>query len=135
MKKIAVWSWLSTAFMGWGMTAFAGTYSGGSGTAADPYQIGTVADWTELMAATNDLGKQFRLTADIDFGGTNLVPVGKDYNYPFTGTFDGNGRILRNVSINQSNLQFVGVFGCSMNAVIRNLGLKDVSVVGKNYIG
>jgi len=32
--------------------SLAGTYSGGSGTAEDPYKISTVADWQELIATS-----------------------------------------------------------------------------------
>jgi hypothetical protein len=44
------------------------TYSGGSGTAADPYRIGCVADWQFLTTRPEDWSKQFIVTADLDFG-------------------------------------------------------------------
>jgi len=56
--------------------ALAATYSGGSGTEGDPYQISTAADWTELRETYADWGKYFILTADINFGGVFLTPVG-----------------------------------------------------------
>ena len=47
-------------------------YSGGSGTADDPYLISTTADWNALADAVNDgvagnhfEGKYFKMTADI----------------------------------------------------------------------
>ena len=41
-------------------------YSGGSGTTNDPYQIANVADWQQLMTASDDWNKHFVMTADID---------------------------------------------------------------------
>jgi hypothetical protein len=41
-------------------------YSGGSGTAQDPYQIATAADLIALGETPGDYDKHFLLTADID---------------------------------------------------------------------
>ena len=41
-------------------------YSGGSGTAQDPYQIATAADLISLGETPADYDKHFLLTADID---------------------------------------------------------------------
>jgi len=41
-------------------------YSGGSGTADDPYQIATAADLIALGETPDDYDKHFILTADID---------------------------------------------------------------------
>lgn len=135
MMRIERTSWVRAAAMNWAMTTHAGTYSGGSGTAADPYQIGTVADWTEFMVTTNDLGKHFRLTADLDFDGADLTPVGTDDEHPFTGTFDGYGHVLRNAEINLPGNQFVGIFGVIRDSEIRNLGVENISVIGSDYVG
>ena len=44
----------------------AAKYSGGSGTAQDPYQIATAADLIALGETPADYDKHFILTADID---------------------------------------------------------------------
>jgi hypothetical protein len=41
-------------------------YSGGSGTADDPYQIATAADLIALGETPDDYDEHFILTADID---------------------------------------------------------------------
>ena len=41
---------------------------------------------------------------------------------PFTGIFDGNGHVIRNLYI-RSNRRYVGLFGYSGSPVLRNLGL------------
>ena len=62
-------------------------YSGGSGTAAEPYEIGTVADWQELMETAGDWDRHFVLIADLDMGGVAMSPVGNEPDN-FTGVFD-----------------------------------------------
>ena len=49
--------------------AFGGSYSGGSGTAGDPYLIGTAEDLVALGGDPNDYNKHFIMTGDIDFWG------------------------------------------------------------------
>jgi hypothetical protein len=124
--------------------SYAGTYSGGSGTAADPYKISTVADWQELIATTSDYDKQFVLLNDIDFAGADLSPVGMDTNpdsewfegSPFSGMVDGQGHILRNAVIVRPDWDYVGLFGClSFGAQIRNLGVEGIAVTGRDFVG
>ena len=137
MKRIERMSWVIAAAMSWAMITHAGTYSGGSGTVADPYQIGTVADWTELRTTPADWnwGKQFILTADLDFEGATLTPVGTDASdYRFLGTFDGCRHVLRNAAVSKTGGVFVGVFGFVYGS-IRNLGVENISVTGSYYVG
>jgi hypothetical protein len=61
------------AFFTFAAIVCAGTYSGGSGTAEDPYKISTVADWKYLTYTSADWGKNFILLNDIDFQGNKLV--------------------------------------------------------------
>jgi hypothetical protein len=117
------------AFFTFAAIACAGTYSGGSGTADDPYKISTVADWQELIATSTDWDKYFILVNDIDFGGILLGPVGKNDATGFTGLFDGNNRILRDVHT-QSYDEYIGLFGYLKGGCIQNLDLDDVSSKG-----
>ena len=120
----------------------AGTYSGGTGTAGDPYRIGTAADWVELTAATGDWGKQFILTADIDLTGVNISPVSPDTNAttsdfqgtPFSGVLDGKGHAIRNAQILKPTDDFVGLFGCSSGR-IGNLEISQIQITGRQYVG
>jgi hypothetical protein len=118
-------------------------YSGGSGTSDDPYQIANAADWQELMAASSDLDKSFLLTADIDLTGITVTQIAPDtssacyYQGPaFTGVFDGNNHIVRNVTINLPSSDYVGLFsyvGPAGN--IKNLALENLQISGNNYVG
>ena len=66
----------------------------GSGTQADPYLISSLADLQSFRdsvdAGTPTANKYWKLTADIDMGGSSNPwnPIGSNSN-PFSGTFDG----------------------------------------------
>lgn len=132
-------------------TANALGYTGGSGTAADPYQIATVEDLILLGDSPEDYNKNFILTDDIDLD-PNL-PGGKIFvkaviapdtddvekwfqGIPFTGVFDGAGHVISNFSIDDNGVgnDYLGLFGLisSTNAEIKNLGLENVNVIGSD---
>lgn len=78
-----------------GARADEGTLSG-SGTAADPYLIGSDADWETFVSYINDKGgnyrfKNYKLTADIHV--TSMAGKNDDDN-AFKGIFDGNGHTM-----------------------------------------
>ncbi len=86
---------LLVMFASIGARADEGTLSG-SGTAADPYLIGSDADWETFVSYINDKGGQYRysyykLTADIKV--TSMVGKNDDTN-AFKGIFDGNGHTM-----------------------------------------
>jgi hypothetical protein len=115
-------------------------YSGGSGTSSDPYQIGTVADWNDLMNTQSDWNANFIATADINMQGVPLIPVGNDINGTyiyFRGIFDGNGHVIRNAAITGGYLSTgIGLFGrIDSNSQIRNLGAEDVNMSGAARVG
>jgi hypothetical protein len=128
-------------------TTNAGTYSGGSGTEADPYQISSVTDWQELMVAFYpDWGKSFILTTDLDLSGISITPIAPTFytssngspfqGIPFSGVFDGNGHVLHNVVINFPNNDYVGLFGyIGSTGQIRDLGVKDANITGSFFVG
>jgi len=110
-------------------------YSGGTGEPNSPFEIGTVADWEDLMEAEADWGKHFILTTDLDVNDVSLSPVGNDANN-FTGVFDGNGHIIRNVDMNTPDSNSVGLFGClGWSGRIANIGIEDAVIAGKDNVG
>ena len=114
-------------------------YSGGSGTATDPYLIATPADLDSLGATSGDWWKCFKLVADInmaEFTGTQYKIIGNDTT-KFTGTFDGNDHTIRNLAYTTTiPVNYVGIFGKALNATIKNLGIEDVNFsVLSNYSG
>jgi len=102
--------------------ASAGIYSGGSGTAADPYRIGTVDDWRELIPASDDRDKHFILIADFDLGGISDPMITS-----FSGVLDGQGHVLRNAILTPPSPYFAGLFQMIVSpGQIRNLGIENI---------
>jgi len=114
------------------LSAIAQTYSGGSGTEADPYLISSKADMQALTTAYNTSGKYFLLTQDITEAVTTII--GTNSTYPFRGTFDGGGyKVNANISIiTTAQVQHVGIFGYTSGAVIKNLGVTGSVTISNN---
>ena len=101
----------------------------GSGTETDPYQIST-ADQLKLFrdivngagGQTQNRGAYAVLTADIDLNNEPWTPIGPDRDSAYTGTFDGQGHTVRNLSVTV-NVQpgRAGLFGCVKDGTIRKL--------------
>ncbi len=127
---------LSIAFMiVLAQAAYGGGYSGGAGTPTAPYQIGGIADWMTLCGTPEDWNKCFRLIADINLSGVSITPVGTNL-VPFTGVFNGDGHLLRNVLISLPEGNNVGLFGfLNPGAELQGLGVETVSITGRECAG
>jgi hypothetical protein len=124
-------------------------YSGGSGTAKDPYRIASKKDLLGLAAETKDYDAHFVLTADIDLSGQTFTQaviapatkVGPNQVFlaiPFAGTFDGKGHKVTGLTIEGSLAHriYLALFGCvAPGGRVKDLCLEDVAVTdGERYI-
>jgi len=67
--------------------------------------------------------------------GEGFVPISTG-GYSFTGTFDGLGHTINNLTINRPSSDNQGLFGQTGNgSVVRNVGLSNVNVTGSNNVG
>lgn len=125
-------------------------YSGGSGEPNNPYQISTADDLLTLTADTNDYGKSFVLTADIDldpnlpgrhvFTTAVIAPDGGNSNedfdgIAFTGLFDGAGHKIINLTVDANGVgnEYLGFFGfLAAGGKAKNLSLENVSIASGN---
>jgi hypothetical protein len=115
----------------------------GSGTTADPFLIADYADLKVVGTTTTyTLSAVYRLTADIDASASTtehndsgFVPIGESYAHSFTGTFHGAGHVIKNLYINHSDTDQVGLFGCAWTASIDSLGLTDEIIAGRQFVG
>ena len=118
--------------------ALAATYGGGSGTESDPYQIWTPEQMNTIGANPSDWGKHFKLMTDIDmsiYTGTQYRIIGS-LTKKFTGTFEGNGHIISNLTYTQTAQDHnVGLFGYVSDTTIQNLGLENVNITGQSSVG
>ncbi|NLK42386.1 MAG: hypothetical protein GX298_10085 [Planctomycetes bacterium] len=114
---------------------WAGAYSGGTGTQADPYRLSTADDWLELTNAPQDWDKAFVLTNDIDLSGTTPQTVGNN-TIRFNGIFDGQFHTLNNLTIFMPEQKFVGTFGyIGARGQIQRLGVGGADVQGFEAVG
>ena len=101
----------------------------GSGTESDPYQISTADQLKLFRDIVNGAGGQTPnrgacavLTADIDLNNEAWTPIGPDTGSAYTGTFDGRGHTVKNLSVTVNGQPGrAGLFGCVKDGTIRKL--------------
>lgn len=114
----------------------------GEGTAASPYLIKTATDINALSQAVSNgeayTGKFFRLENDIDMSGQagSYVPVGS-VDAPFNASFNGNGKTIKNLSVDQKGAYYSGLFGyIDSDAKVYDLKMVDGNIGGSGtYTG
>ena len=112
----------------------------GAGTAEDPYQVASVQD-LQLVAEKVNAGDaayaaaHYKLTANIDLSNVAWTPIGTK-DSAFKGTFDGDGKIISNLTINDVQLENAGLFGYMLTpAKLKNVTVSNASVTGKAHVG
>lgn len=127
-----------TLFCACAGTAWAQLPWDGSGTQANPYLIKTTDDLVRLATKSqtnNYSGMYFRLENDLDMNGVAIDPIGKSGSR-FAGKFDGNGHVIRNLTINKPDDIDVGLFsGIVSDCSIKNLIIDGASITGKSDVG
>ncbi|MBI1416747.1 MAG: filamentous hemagglutinin N-terminal domain-containing protein, partial [Limimaricola sp.] len=112
--------------------AIFGTQKGSAGTAVQATVLTTATALQDV--ATGDLAGSYVLGNNIDLSGiANFTPIGST-STNFTGIFDGLGHTVSNLTITGSS-SFVGLFGVTSNATLRNVGLVGGSVSGNGFVG
>ena len=119
---------LLTILLAFSMKGFA-QFSGGAGTAEDPYIISTKEDLSLFATYVNTnaeygkyINKCYKLANNIDISGINWDPI--EY---FSGVFDGDNKVIKGLTID-ANLQYSGLFGRISDATIKNLGVTEIDM-------
>ena len=99
---------------------------------AQGYTVIKTAD--ELQAMENNVSGKYILMNDIDLAGYSWTAVGTSSDL-FSGEFNGNGYVIKNLTVNQSGLDYQGLFGRVSRAKISNVGLENVEVKGNTGTG
>ena len=122
---------------------------GGDGSTEDlPSSAIAISSVDELVMICNEYPADgyYYLTGDIDLSyalgeygdyyndGKGWEPIGNG-NTPFKGTFDGRGYTIKGLSINRPSQDYIGLFGYTSGATIKNCKLDIVKIVGYSYIG
>ena len=123
-------------------------FNGGSGTPEDPYEI---ASWEQLskLNEAEYRDKHFKLVTNMtensygysDYAAVNdntgwdgWTPIGDTEN-PFTGSFNGNGYKIKDLTIENHNKEYQGLFGCVENATLSNCVVENAGIIGKSVVG
>ncbi|CAI6034664.1 S-layer homology domain-containing protein [Cohnella sp. JJ-181] len=105
-----------------------------------------VTTWTPINSAAelnqirSDLAGHYKLMQDIDLAGFDAGdgkgwrPIGGNGN-EFKGSFDGNGFVIRNLTIDRPNENNVGLFGSAYQATIANVHVTNAIVEGYSSVG
>ena len=102
------------------------------------YQIGNAQDleaFANVVASGNNTANAV-LTADIDMAGVSHQPIGTTSSI-YKGTFDGQEHFIRNMTIELTDVDYVGLFGVVGNgAYIKNV-IIDMSctISGHAFVG
>ncbi len=121
----------------------ADSFSGGTGTQEDPYQVST---FSELNLVRYCLDSHFIQKSDIDLSifseGSGWEPIGVYYGLGYSeneylrGSYNGDGYEISNLTIKSDGENYIGLFAfVSDSGSISNLSLTNVNVVGNNSVG
>lgn len=119
----------------------ASSFSGGSGTADDPWKISNGSELAYLASLVNSNGsatynQYYILTADIDLGGQEWIGIGNKHDpaKAFKGKFDGNGKVITGFEIKEERDYTPGLFGLlDGGAVVKNLTVHGRIRAGSKY--
>lgn len=110
----------------------------GDGSEEDPYQIETIENLLWMSENPQHWDKFFIQTSDIDAAitkhindGAGFKPVGND-SIHFTGSYDGQFHVIDNLFISLPDTDYVGLFGFIQYGIVKNLGLENVDIEGKD---
>ena len=110
-------------------------FSGGAGTAEEPFEISTAKDldslsyYSNLSDATLFTSACYKQTADIDMKGITFNPVAQ--NSSFKGVYDGNGKSVSNLKIASTVSKPAGFIAKGEGAVLKDLSFINVDIDSK----
>ncbi|MEX0594937.1 MAG: hypothetical protein WD512_00420, partial [Candidatus Paceibacterota bacterium] len=126
-------------------------FAGGSGTEEDPYLIESKFDLKYLSENSGLWSKDFKQISDIYFStedfsangefyydGKGFLPIANLYAEAFSGTYNGNGKIIDSLYINRNSSgdnSDGGLFGFIKYSDIKNLSLTNVNIKGRSSVG
>ena len=117
-------------------------YFRGEGTESEPYEISTAAQlrgWANDYVnkvnnpTYNSSGICYKLTSNINLNNAAWTPIG-NISSTFKGNFDGNGKIVSGLYINDDYLLGAGLFGVIDGGTVQNLGVMG-TVSGNKEVG
>ena len=109
----------------------------GSTPINDTYVISTAQELLDFATLVNGGSASIEgiLAADIDMSDKTWIPIGT-FSNPFKGIFDGNGYTVSNLTMaNNNTYDQAGLIGYALNATIKNVIVKDVTLYANKQMG
>ncbi len=140
MKRLLT---LAATFLCCMATTFAQFSGSGSGTENDPYLILNPIHLNQLRNFLNTEGVYFKMMANVDLSeyledespSQGWQPVGSSSSSAFKGILDGNGKTISGLWVNRSSNDYVGLFGYTSKATVKNLTIVANTIAGKENVG
>lgn len=118
----------------------------GQGTPETPYRISSLQNLLWIASDPERWGYDYIQTRDIDASATQFWNSGAGWNpigyfnsetdtEPFTGSYNGNGFVIDGLYINRPQQDNVGLFGYTDGSLIKNLGITNANITGKDNVG
>lgn len=124
--------------------AGAQSFDAGNGSQADPYLVKNAGNFKyiaqQVASGVTFEGVYFKQTADIDFGGENIQPIGYwlqggSHKLPFRGNYDGCNYTISGFKQIAPELYSRGLFGYMTAGSLRNIKIDNAEVVGMTNSG
>lgn len=143
----STWTFCSSLNNGYPiLTSFTGEITSvvpiGAGTSLSPYQIATLANLKWITESSTRWTSHYIQTAHINATatanwncGAGWLPIGTAFSTSFTGSYNGNGFTISNITVNRPSSDNIGLFGYTRNASIQKLALVDSKIAGYSYVG
>ncbi len=105
--------------------------------ASSVYEIRSADDllrFAELVNEGNSSASAV-LKDDISLNNIAWTPIGTP-EMPYTGVFDGQGHTISALTVSNSKVSNIGLFGViGESGAVRNVNMTNVTLTGKNYVG
>ena len=99
----------------------------------DENSLRTVAN--NVSAGNNYSKKTVVLLNDIDLENRQWTSIGVNRSKPFSGTFDGGEHTISNLYIDSVEESYLGLFGYTLNANVKNINVHNVNIHGYSQLG
>jgi hypothetical protein len=119
----------------------------GEGTPSAPFQVSTAKELYFLSQVDTMWNRHYVQTAEIVIpdsfytagglmhdGGEYFRPIGS-MSSPFSGHYDGDKYVIRNLQINRSSTDRVGLFGVTDGALIEKVGVVGATIEARHNVG
>jgi hypothetical protein len=117
----------------------------GTGTPSDPFHIANFGNLFWMAQTPGVWNQHFVQTADIDASDSALIsspepntagwiPIGNG-STTFSGSYDGQGYGIYNLSLHRPALDYAGLFGYMHGARLNRINLRSASILAHHYTG